>query len=176
MNPDNKAAPVASGGEGMRAFTPASYPANPSNTTIRPDRPEWLAAKKSGDAGETLVADVLRAIGLAVTRITTPGTADLAISGRIEVKTDRRALTTGNVAIEVSFKGGPSGVMNESAGAWAYVIGENIYLISRVALLALVEQWRITERPCGEGARCVLIPLEELKAVAVVIDGKGGER
>ena len=59
------------------------------------------------------------------------------LSCKIEVKTDRMSHETGNVAVEVAYKGRPSGIMTTHARVWC--------------------QWLQKER------RIILIPVDELK-------------
>jgi len=125
-----------------------------------------------------MVADVLLDIGLAVTS-SPPGTPgyDIGVTGEIEVKTDLRAGATGNVAVEVAYRGCPSGLRTTTAGGWAYVIGADIYLLSVASLRALVDAPGVRRVPAGEGATVALVRLDDLRRVARVIDtGRRGEK
>lgn len=139
--------------------------------TTTADRPAWTAANAIGMGGERAVADLLRGVGLAVTKIE-DRCADMEISGRIEVKVDRCALTSGSVAVEVSYRGRPSGIHATCATCWAFCIGDSITLISAARLRAAVE-W-LADRPAGEGATIRLLPLAELRRLGVSVPMRGG--
>lgn len=148
-----------------------TYQKQPIGTSVRPDRPEWIAAKRIGTAGEHDVADVLRQIGLVVQELQ-EHSADLEIGGRIEVKTDRVALRTGRVAVEVLYQGRPSGVRTTTANTWAFVLDNGEILL--VAIGRLRDAIAILpDRPAGEAATIRLLPLTTLRKLAMSVRGGG---
>jgi len=159
----NKKAPVLPGANAKPVDPPASYPPVPPQTT---DRPAWTAAKNIGNEGERRVADVLRAIGLLVKQEHGPTPHDLTISGRIEVKNDRAALRTGNIAIEVQHRGRPSGVTNSSASGWAFVLGDEVLLMPTAALRDLMKSGNYRMALAGENAVVVLVPVVDVRRIA----------
>lgn len=60
---------------------------------------------KDGDIGEKLVESILK--------------------GKMEVKRDFRCHITGNIPIEVSYKGSPSGLSTTEARNWAFVLNHS---------------------------------------------------
>lgn len=64
----------------------------------------------------------------------------LASGENIEVKSDRRATSTGNIYVEVEYKGKPSGITKSTAEWWTYEINGRFITMRRLDLLALVER------------------------------------
>lgn len=137
----------------------------------RPDRPAWTRANDIGQSGERAVASLLIGIGIAITKASDLS-ADLQFAGRIEVKRDMKATTTGAVAIEVEYRSRPSGIFASSAATWAIVVGNTITLISlsrlRVAVVPL------QSLAAGESARIKLLPLDQLRRLGLSIPIGGG--
>jgi len=87
---------------------------------------------------------------------------------KIEVKTDRLAHATGNVAVEYSYKGLPSGIATTESDMWAFVLYKSdlIIFISTKHLKAIAR--RYYKLGCiGKGgdnnqSEMILIPIEEL--------------
>ena len=110
---------------------------------------------KFGEKGENLVRDLMTGDELTV-----------------EVKTDRLVSVTGNIAIEVSYKGNPSGIMKTEADWWAYVLSggeyreEVVILVKTSRLKKLVAQVRNKKGTVkggdGKQSRLVLVPLGSL--------------
>jgi hypothetical protein len=142
-----------------------------SKPNPRPDRPEWTAANAIGDAGEQAVAALFRKIGMAVEKMT-DRCADLQVAGKIEVKTDRQALRTGNIAVEILHHGRPSGINTTCADAWAFVLttGE-VVLVKTDALRNAIA--RLPDMRAGEDATIRLLPLADLRLLAVSVGGRG---
>lgn len=137
--------------------------------TNQPDRPEWTEANGIGMAGEQAVAAIFQKIGIAVAK-TPDRCADLAIAGKIEVKHDRKAHTSGFVAVEVSYRGNPSGIHATCAGGWAFVLATGeVFLINTHRLRAAVAG--LADVPGGERAMVRLLPVGELRRLAVCIGG-----
>lgn len=139
------------------------------NIEARKDRPEWLAANAIGQAGEQVVAGLFQKIGIAVVKMR-ERSADLAIGGQIEVKHDRQAHHTGNVAVEVSQHGRPSGINATSATCWAFLLATGeVILISTARLRAAIAN--LPDRRAGEDALVRLLPVVELRRQGVSIGG-----
>jgi hypothetical protein len=129
-------------------------------------RPAWTAAKSVGDSGEQLVAHVLKSIGLLVQQIPGDGNYDLDVTGRIEVKHDRRAASTGNFAIEISHRGRPSGIATSTASCWALLAGNELLLVSTIALRRLADPENYPRVACGENAVVVLVPVGDIRKIS----------
>jgi hypothetical protein len=148
-------------------------------SVTRPDSPSWLNAKHAGDIAEQLVAEWVRERGCDVLRtIGQDATYDLECRYRIEVKRDLQAATTGNVAVEVSRDGKPSGIHTSTAMFWAIVTDAHCYLVRRSSLLNLLTEGH-PQVPSGDrlATRCVLVPVVRVAAVATkLIDLAGASR
>jgi len=140
-------------------------------TFHRPDSPEWLEAKRIGDAGESAVADIFRAMGFAVAPDESLS-VDLLAFGKIEVKTDRLASTTGRVACEIAHRGRASGIASTTARTVAYIIGSEILVISTDVLRELVDD--LPDVPAGEHATIRLVPIEEFRSRAIALSWPTG--
>ncbi|MCK6484911.1 MAG: hypothetical protein L6R00_12350 [Phycisphaerae bacterium] len=136
----------------------------------------WRTAKRAGDDAERAIAQWLRARGWECWRADGRADVDLLAVARIEVKNDGRCAETGRVAVEVSYRGRPSGIYRTSATSWAFVLQTDALLISIADLRRLAESGRFRAVPAGDGKRAsvVLIPENELRAIARVIP-LGGE-
>ena len=93
--------------------------------------------------------------------------ADLILNLGVEIKYDKRARDTGNVAIEVGFRGRPSGLTSTTATFWAFHLGEEVYLTETEQL-----RYRIHGRPIIPGgdnlmAELVLLPVSELVQISI---------
>lgn len=93
-------------------------------------------------------------------------------TGTIEVKTDERAVTTGNVYIEYLSNGKPSGIARTQATLWATIIGGVVVIIPTVAVkavtLAAVAAGNI--RSMGRGSHPTVgavIPIAEFIALSI---------
>lgn len=90
------------------------------------------------------------------------------LSGKIEVKTDRLARNTHNIAVEYSYKTKPSGIATTESKWWAFIIDENdtIILIETNRLKRIARKYLKTDRDIAGGdnkqSRMVLIPMAEL--------------
>lgn len=58
-----------------------------------------------------------------------------------EVKRDRMAPTTGNVALEIAYKGEPSGILGTKADYWVTVINKEIWIGS----VPILKEWIFEE-------------------------------
>lgn len=131
----------------------------------RPDSPRWNAAKSVGDAAELAIAQYWHERGFTVHRSYGQTDHDLRLTLDIEVKRDLQAKQTGNVAIEVSYRNQPSGIVTSRAAYWQIVVNGESLLIrtDKLRALALERRWR--EAPAGDGgkARVRLVALDELR-------------
>ena len=89
---------------------------------------------------------------------------------KIEVKRDRAALSTGNMAIEFMQQGRPSGIAITKASYWCYIFHKNeedvVYVIiptERLKELARKEYKAGNIKHCGDNNNViVLVPVKEL--------------
>lgn len=134
---------------------------------MRSDSPEWVAAKAEGDRAELAVAHWFRQRGFDPYRTVGNVKFDLLLQASVEVKHDLRAEETGNVAVEVSYSGRPSGIMNSDAQYWAVVVGEEAFIIKTRRLRELVLGGKFREVAAGDGGKALvrLVPIERLRAV-----------
>lgn len=146
-----------------------------AETTNKNDRPEWTAAKDIGTAGEQLVAAMLRQLGFKVDRAPddVAGAHDLAIVGTIEVKTDTRAEHTGNIAVEVSHHGKPSGIATSRASAWCFVVGATACMLPTETLRQIVKTRYFKRVAAGEHAEVLLVPIGTIRAVSRIMTLRG---
>ena len=94
---------------------------------------------------------------------------DLIAAAKIEVKTDNRAIETGKLFIETSSGGRPSGLSTTTATGWAFVVGDDSYLIATNKLRelsALYPKKRFALDAIKTGH---LIPLSVLRQSAVLL-------
>ena len=143
-------------------------------SVTQPDSPDWLAAKKAGDIAVRLVAEWFRERGYDVLRSVGEDDAfDLQIQCRIEVKYDCQVSKTGNIAIEVSRDGEPSGIHTSSAVWWAIVTDDRCYLVRRSALLKLAAEHR--QVPGGDrlATMVALVPVDRVTIAAVHVIALG---
>ena len=115
---------------------------------------------KLGQQGELYVAEILASIETG--------------NGEVEVKTDEKALTTGNVYVEYECKkfGGwqKSGISITGARFWAFVIGGDVVVFVPVERLKatarrLFHQSSYFQKECSRGShptKGVVIPLRTL--------------
>lgn len=136
----------------------------------RPDSASWTAAKAHGDEAELAIAQWYKSRGADVTKTIGPDGYDLLIQFRLEVKCDLRAEKTGNVAIEVSYRGKPSGLMATRAEWFVVVVGQTAYMARTGKLRAFIGSGNFTAVPAGDGghAEIVLLTLETLRALPFV--------
>lgn len=116
---------------------------------------------KVGQRGEDYVENIIAAV--------------LESNGRIEVKTDERALETGNVYIEFQCNGRPSGPLTSQADLFAFVFGRVVAIVPRHVLIYLVlkGQQNGWERSMNRGShptRGVCYPLGQFLFDAVAAE------
>lgn len=87
---------------------------------------------------------------------------------KVEVKTDRIAHLTGNIAIEYEFNGKPSGISTTTADYWAFVLGENssVIFVKTENIKEIARFWyrngRIKQGGDYNSAKMILIPITEI--------------
>lgn len=87
---------------------------------------------------------------------------------KIEVKTDRKAHATGNIAVEFSYKSNPSGISTTQSDMWAFVLYKSdlIIFISTKHLKEIARKYYkkgcITKGGDDNQSEMILIPIEEL--------------
>lgn len=135
--------------------------------TTRPDRPEWLDSVKIGDKGQDLVRTILARMGLDVTTILGRNDFDLSVIGAVEVKFDRLAAQTGHVAIELSYRGKPSGITSSVANCWAIVAAGKAYFCPSEKLRSEIAKGNFRRVRAGENAVVALMPLSDLARISM---------
>ena len=133
----------------------------------RPDSDEWLKAKAQGDQAELAIAGWFRGRGYQVTKSLGAESFDLLLQASLEVKNDLKAEASGRVAIEVSYRGQPSGLMTTSASWFAIVVGREAILSKTDALRECI---RIGKYPTclggdNKSSGLVLLPIAVLRGL-----------
>ncbi|MBC7815331.1 MAG: hypothetical protein IAG10_00360 [Planctomycetaceae bacterium] len=130
-----------------------------------PDSPQWLAAKPRGDAAEMAVAEWFTARGYLVAKTIGAASFDLLLQAHVEVKHDRVAEQTGRVAVEIRYRGQPSGLMTTGASWWAIAIGREAMLLKTDTLRRCVLSGHYPTCFGGDrnAAELVLVPINELR-------------
>jgi hypothetical protein len=122
----------------------------------------FLHARRRGEKGQKLVADLFRKDGFTVVE-TSRGFFrgyDLLVSGKglkfaVEVKTDYRSEETGNICIEVS------SLTHSTAGILAIVSGKTIYVSELRKTLELAHKYPIRKMGENDWAESALIPVPD---------------
>ena len=90
---------------------------------------------------------------------------------KVEVKTDRMAHHTGNIAIEYEFNGKPSGISTTKADYWAFVLGDKslVVFIKTENLKDIARAWFKSGSVVSGGdfnsSKMILIPINEILIV-----------
>lgn len=120
-------------------------------------QPDWDIDKARGDQGEELVRRLRSGV----------------LAGSVEVKTDEKALRTGNVYVEVMCRRGgewrQSGILESKANTYAFVVGDVIMALPKAKVIAACKEHG-TRRECVEGShptRGVCVPIEVLLRHAI---------
>lgn len=93
---------------------------------------------------------------------------DILETKRIEVKTDRIAHITGNVAVEYRYRGRPSGIATTEADYWAFILYDmtTIIMVPTDKLKSIARQKykqdQITLGGDENASEMILIPINEL--------------
>ena len=89
---------------------------------------------------------------------------------KFEVKFDCKSITTGNFAVEVSYKGHPSGLTDTKADyiIFSYPDGLkiNCFEVETNTLRMVVEKYRIITGGDGNNSAMKLIPVEVIKSIS----------
>jgi hypothetical protein len=127
--------------------------------------PSELYAEKmhDGGIGELRVSEALTAKGWHChAAIGRHAAYDILISATAEIKTDAKAASTGNVAIEIACNGRPSGLTTSTADFWVFVIGNDAYLIRTNKLRIIIRELKPIDANGGHN-RVVLLPVKTLR-------------
>jgi hypothetical protein len=140
---------------------------------MKPDSPQWIAAKAEGDRAELEIARWFRRRGWETFKTLGRVEFDLLLQCQVEVKRDLKAESTGNVAIETAYRGQPSGILTSKATWWVIVVDSRAIMVKKDDLLRFVLAERFPEVPAGDGKASMvsLVPVErltELKGVHLV--------
>ena len=134
----------------------------------RPDSHAWLAAKTQGDQAELAIAGWFRGQGYLVAKtVGATAASDLLVQTQVEVKHDLLAESSGRVAIEISYRGHPSGLTTSQAAWWAIVVGREVFLLKADVLR---ECLRIGKYPTcfggdNKSSGLVLLPIAVLRGL-----------
>lgn len=139
-------------------------------SAARPDSPQWLAAKGKGNAAELAVAEWYKRRGYEVTQTIGKAGFDLLVQMRVEVKRDLLSRDTGNIAIEVSYDGKPSGIMNTEADTWVIAQNGIGFIANAARLREVVKKGDFEAKDVGDQKRATvkLIPVEKFRAFPFV--------
>jgi hypothetical protein len=143
---------------------------------MRSDSPSWRAAKGDGDAGELRAVRAWARAGFSAYLKPGPNTHDLLTLATVEVKRDRKAVHTGRVAIEVAYRGRPSGLATSVAKLWQIDTGLEVFILTTARLRELVNGGPFHHTRGGDGLRSdlILVPLADLRRSALlVLPGEG---
>lgn len=134
---------------------------------MKPDSPEWIAAKAQGDRAELAIADWFRGRGFDPYKALGFAPFDLLLQCRVEVKHDLKAPATGNVAIEIRHHGQPSGILTSQAQFWAVVVGSEAIIAETEKLRSFVLAGKFREAAAGDAkaSTVLLVPIDKLKAM-----------
>lgn len=95
-------------------------------------------------------------------------------NGSIEVKTERGSWQkTGNIAIEVKYKGKPSGLSTTKAKTWIHLLSQDLNILGgfifevnklkkRVKDLTILKRARIVKGGDNNDSTIVLLPIKEM--------------
>lgn len=132
---------------------------------IRPDSQEWLLAKARGDSAELAIANWFQERGFETYKTLGNAPFDLLLQCQVEVKRDLKATKTGNVAVEMRYRGNPSGVLISQATFWVIVLDTEAVILKTEILRKRVLQGNYREVAAGENlaSTVALVPVEQLK-------------
>ena len=143
---------------------------------MRPDRPEWIAAKARGNDGELRAVRVWDRCGFVAYVRPGPNAHDLLTVATVEVKRDLRASSTGLAAIEIAYRGRPSGLAASVAALWQLDTGAEVFIVTTGRLREIVNAGPFRHVRGGDGglSDLILVPLVELRRSAlIVLPGEG---
>ena len=84
---------------------------------------------------------------------------------RYEIKYDRKAMETGNIAIEVAYKGKPSGIFNSLADFVVYKIGDEFRIKGRLTLIRAVDNYKTDMGWDNDNSELILMSVEKAKEI-----------
>jgi hypothetical protein len=134
---------------------------------MRPDSQQWIAAKAEGDRAELAIAVFFQKYGWQTLKTIGLADYDLQLQCNVEVKNDLKAKETGNVAVEIEYRGNASGIMLSKAAWWAIVVGDEAILVKKDKLRQFVLNNDFREVQGGDGMHATLrlVPIDRLKAL-----------
>ena len=93
--------------------------------------------------------------------------ANLLENETVEVKTDFKALKTGNLFIEFKSRGKPSGIVTTQATWWCFLVANDLFIrISTERLKGLARKFynkgKIVKGGDSDTSDAVLVPIEEV--------------
>ncbi len=111
---------------------------------------------KTGQEKEKQIATFYRSLGLEVIEsVGVDKDKDLKVSGQIEVKYDRLAPKTGNIAVELKCRGKLSGLSTSKSNAWVFVTDEGSWVCPIGNLLKVLRKLGINN--LTDTAICVIL-------------------
>lgn len=128
----------------------------------------WSRDIQDGEAAERLVADYLLRTTHKVVHKAMGNFPDYDLIGdgvTYEVKNDRRAKQTGNIAIEYEYKGEHSGIRKTKAQMWVHLISDTECLMFPTHKLRgwlNLQQQYLKRVESVEHAKSLLVPIEEI--------------
>jgi hypothetical protein len=133
----------------------------------RPDSPQWIAAKAEGDRAELAIATWFKGRGFSALKTLGDAPFDLLLEAEVEVKRDRKAATTGNVAIEVRDHGQPSDILTSRTIYWAIALDGEAVIVKTDALPDFMLTGKFREVAAAEhlASTVRLAPVAKLKAL-----------
>lgn len=137
----------------------------------RADSPQWIAAKADGDRAELAIAQWFQSLGWEVFRTIGQVAFDLLLQCAVEVKHDRKAPETGNLAIETEYRGMPSGIITTKASWWVFVLVDKAIVVKKDKLLPLVLSGGFRAVNAGDrgASRVTLVPVERVKQIGQTV-------
>jgi len=119
----------------------------------------FLKDKAFGEMAEQAIAKGLEVVGLAEVLFVKNSKCDLEYNLKFEVKSDRMAPRTGNVAIELECNKKPSGLSVTEAQIWIYQIGEDFWWVPTEDLKAYAKDDKYNHKIVmgGDGNRSKLL-------------------
>lgn len=90
---------------------------------------------------------------------------DFLASAAVEVKYDRQALDTGNIAVEYEYNGKASGITSTQATNWVFVTDEGAWMVPTPQLRVdiMLNDWKTTKGGDGWKSKLHLMPYEHVK-------------
>lgn len=122
----------------------------------------FLKDKAYGEVAEFSVAEGLSRVGLHSPKFVKDSSCDVELNLKFEVKSDRMAKRTGNVAVEIECNSKPSSLTVTQAQVWVYRIGEDYWWVPTQELKNYINDESIVHKIVMGGdknrSKLVLIP------------------